>query len=707
LAKLFFLPTDPVRDANGISAPGARLTFYAAGTSTLAEIYADDARTVPHPNPLPCDASGRYPAIYLQDISYRVVITDRHGAPLGDEIDPYVPGSFPKGDPGGNVMAIGLFTAAGGLSIPLGTDLVQTSGYSTKGAGVARYVADAAVDAAYVAAHPRWSFMSANGRGFRIAESRVTPHMLGGVESVITGNRLTGSPAYNETVTDATADVQAVFDYVKHRTDVDITGDFSGFWGLRDTDADGYCIIIDQPYFHPRKFIMGHFAVMTGETATAVFKVQTAAYNHTVTGRWEIWGQPNIVADIYTSRTVKHAIEGRALSLWDIQSIYARGFKRWGVYCPQSPSDPTYNQNIGCSIQRLKATYCGSIPQISANGLTLTYSGGVRTGSANSDLQLSTITLSGTGTAASFEQHDYVIIGGEPYEVLSVDTVNNKISIFPWLPTGQEVSGSLIGLFGGALHLRGGDTANFRVGLLDAIRVGFGVWSAGLYGCSITDLLTQGSGCSLGLGDTGGNTLGNTVSHMHSEGAAFDIIARNEAGTNTFICGVSSIGGDDFANPFKNCRVIAANNGTALYTAQALPSISINLGGVDYHSANGTTKARGYAPALSNDARNNHIRLIADTYSGTIKYVEPVDRFFRFHFIAVLEIVGTAGGAPSGAISIALDSADATAGITINGGAGPYTVGAGTATGRVHLEFWLDTNGTAKNWVVVKKAGVP
>ena len=59
MAKLFFLPTDPVRDANGISAPGARLTFYAAGTSTLAEIYADDARTVPHPNPLPCDASGR------------------------------------------------------------------------------------------------------------------------------------------------------------------------------------------------------------------------------------------------------------------------------------------------------------------------------------------------------------------------------------------------------------------------------------------------------------------------------------------------------------------------------------------------------------------------------------------------------------------------------------------------------------------------
>src|SRR5689334_22554829 len=63
----------------------------------------------------------------------------------------------------GSGMAIGLFTNASALSIPNGSDLVQTSGYSEPGKGQARYVFDAGVDAAYAAANPRISFVSANG----------------------------------------------------------------------------------------------------------------------------------------------------------------------------------------------------------------------------------------------------------------------------------------------------------------------------------------------------------------------------------------------------------------------------------------------------------------------------------------------------------------------------------------------------------------
>lgn len=76
------------------------------------------------------------------------------------------------GDPGGNILAIGLFAAAGALLIPVGTDLVQTSGYSVKGKGHALYVADAAVDAAWVAAHPQSGFISANARGFRLSHDQ-------------------------------------------------------------------------------------------------------------------------------------------------------------------------------------------------------------------------------------------------------------------------------------------------------------------------------------------------------------------------------------------------------------------------------------------------------------------------------------------------------------------------------------------------------
>lgn len=89
-------------------------------------------------------------------------------------------GSIGKGDPGGNAMAVGVFTSVNTLTIPVGTDLIQTTGYANRGdGGLARYVYDPAIDAAYVAAHPRASVLTANGRGFRLAEQVLDPKMFG------------------------------------------------------------------------------------------------------------------------------------------------------------------------------------------------------------------------------------------------------------------------------------------------------------------------------------------------------------------------------------------------------------------------------------------------------------------------------------------------------------------------------------------------
>lgn len=76
-------------------------------------------------------------------------------------------------------LAISLFSALSALYIPVGIDALRTSGYSVKGIGAARYIYDASVDAAYVADHPRSSVMTANGRGFRIAEDLIDAKMLG------------------------------------------------------------------------------------------------------------------------------------------------------------------------------------------------------------------------------------------------------------------------------------------------------------------------------------------------------------------------------------------------------------------------------------------------------------------------------------------------------------------------------------------------
>lgn len=70
-------------------------------------------------------------------------------------------------------MAIGLKTAAGGLTIPSGTDIVQTSGYSVAGdGGHALYIEDTSLNDAAVAALPRARFKSANGRYFRLSDSQ-------------------------------------------------------------------------------------------------------------------------------------------------------------------------------------------------------------------------------------------------------------------------------------------------------------------------------------------------------------------------------------------------------------------------------------------------------------------------------------------------------------------------------------------------------
>ena len=66
------------------------------------------------------------------------------------------------GDPGGNVMAVGGFSALSGLNIPAGTTLLQTSGM-TRGV----LIEDTSLTDANVAAYPLAIVKTANGRYFR------------------------------------------------------------------------------------------------------------------------------------------------------------------------------------------------------------------------------------------------------------------------------------------------------------------------------------------------------------------------------------------------------------------------------------------------------------------------------------------------------------------------------------------------------------
>jgi hypothetical protein len=60
---------NPALNANGVVDTGATETFYQNLTTTLQTIYADHALLTPLPNPLPCDAAGRFPMVWAADLT--------------------------------------------------------------------------------------------------------------------------------------------------------------------------------------------------------------------------------------------------------------------------------------------------------------------------------------------------------------------------------------------------------------------------------------------------------------------------------------------------------------------------------------------------------------------------------------------------------------------------------------------------------------
>lgn len=88
----FQLPRTTALDTTGITIPGAKLYFYAAGTSTPITVYADRENTVPLTNPVVADGNGRFADIYVPETtSYKIDIN----TPLDvniytvDNLDPF------------------------------------------------------------------------------------------------------------------------------------------------------------------------------------------------------------------------------------------------------------------------------------------------------------------------------------------------------------------------------------------------------------------------------------------------------------------------------------------------------------------------------------------------------------------------------------------------------------------------------------------
>jgi microcystin-dependent protein len=108
IGNRFVLPLQQIVDPQGIPYVGAKATFYATGTSTLQNTYADVTCTVPNANPVETNSAGFWPQIFMvSSPAYRVRVEDPAGGIIFD-VDPvcgvpttgfggYIPGYVPVG----------------------------------------------------------------------------------------------------------------------------------------------------------------------------------------------------------------------------------------------------------------------------------------------------------------------------------------------------------------------------------------------------------------------------------------------------------------------------------------------------------------------------------------------------------------------------------------------------------------------------------
>lgn len=76
-----------LNDEKGRTLPKAKLFFYENNTFNFKATYSDKAKTSVNPNPVIADGAGRFPNIFLDTGSYRVVLQDKKGVEISTKDD--------------------------------------------------------------------------------------------------------------------------------------------------------------------------------------------------------------------------------------------------------------------------------------------------------------------------------------------------------------------------------------------------------------------------------------------------------------------------------------------------------------------------------------------------------------------------------------------------------------------------------------------
>lgn len=387
----------------------------------------------------------------------------------------------------------------------------------------------------------------------------------------------------------------------------------------------------------------------------------------------------------YASRTcrvgINIATSGTATSsrmTFDV--ILARFFYDTGVSI-ESSSTLT---NLG----NVKSLYCGS--GRTGFSLTANWSNPIDSGTSNSTNQSTVINVTALPPAV-LETPTIVNISGQPYYVVSVDTTNSRLTVFPWVDSTLS-SGSLIYMFGGGVHIKGADAGIIGANQIDSIGCGFGLWTTSLYGPIVNRLVSQNCGAGFAYGlNVSASSVGFTLNGYYAEANEFDLVKV----TGAFSSGGANIHGgviitDYETNYAKWASCAAARNSGNVLTGSGLSSnqVVVISAGMTHEfltiGANGQEVASSYSLFPTNTPRNNIFR----RDSWTINVQAPNDdlnRLFGYGFdtLTIIGITNTNGN-PTGTFTF-----NAPVGYTVNGGASAAFAG---FTGPAVFQIYYDTS---------------
>lgn len=93
MALILADPLFDIVNANGAPISGARAYFYVTGTTTLTNVYADNALTTPLSNPVVANSAGRFVPIFLDPaVTYRLIVKDADDVAIANgDVDPLNP----------------------------------------------------------------------------------------------------------------------------------------------------------------------------------------------------------------------------------------------------------------------------------------------------------------------------------------------------------------------------------------------------------------------------------------------------------------------------------------------------------------------------------------------------------------------------------------------------------------------------------------